>query len=114
MIVSYSDKYDILTTMYSISAREYFEILRLAILHVDGAWEDTSYKIMKYKKSDKVYECAIRILNTLHKENTAGTIEQLDSLCRRLQDDYNGNKEFEQHEEDRLAVYHAVEMLSKD
>lgn len=67
MIVNYSDKYDMLTTEYSISAREYFEILRLAILHVDGAWEDTSYKVMKHEKSDEVYKCAIEILNTLHK-----------------------------------------------
>lgn len=69
MIVKYSDKYDILTTEYSTSAREYFEILRLAILHVDGAWEDTSYKVMKHEKSDEVYKCAIEILNTLYKEN---------------------------------------------
>lgn len=69
MIVNYSDRYDILTTEYSISAREYFEILRLAILHVNGAWEDTSYKVMKHEKSDEVYKCAIEILNVLYKEN---------------------------------------------
>lgn len=67
MIVNYSDKYDILTTEYSISAREYFEILRLAILHVDGVWEDTSYKVVKHEKSDEVYKCAIRILKLLHR-----------------------------------------------
>lgn len=69
MIVNYSDKYDMLTTEYSISAREYFEILRLAILHVDGVWEDTSYKVATYEKSDGVYKCAIKILNVLYKEN---------------------------------------------
>lgn len=67
MIVNYSDKYDMLTTEYSISAREYFEILRLAILHVDGVWEDTSYKVVKHEKSDEVYKCATRILNLLHR-----------------------------------------------
>lgn len=69
MIVNYSDKYDILATEYSISAREYFEILRLAILHVDGAREDTSYKVATYEKSEEVYKCAIKILNLLYKEN---------------------------------------------
>lgn len=69
MIVNYSNKYDILTTEYSISAREYFEILRLAILHVDGVWEDTSYKVATHKKSNEVYKCAIEILNVLYKEN---------------------------------------------
>lgn len=28
----------------------------------------------------------------------------LNSLCKRLQDDYNGDKEFEQEEEDRLTM----------
>jgi hypothetical protein len=28
----------------------------------------------------------------------------LDSLCKRLQDDYNGNKHFVQLEEDRIAL----------
>lgn len=67
MIINYSDKYDMLTTKYSTSAREYFEILRLAILHVDGVWEDTSYKVVKHEKGDEVYKCAIEILNTLYK-----------------------------------------------
>lgn len=40
-------------------------------------------------------------------------IENLDSLCARLQDDYNGNKPFEQCEEDRLAVYDVIELLEK-
>lgn len=69
MIVNYSDKYDILATEYALSAREYFEILRLAILHVDKAWEDTSYKVVKHEKSDEVYKCAIKIINVLYKEN---------------------------------------------
>ena len=67
MIVNYSNKYDMLTTEYSVSAREYFEILRLAILHVDGVWEHTSYKVVKHEMNDEVYKCAIRILNLLHR-----------------------------------------------
>lgn len=77
MIVNYSDKYDMLATEYSISAREYFEILRLAILHVDGVWEDTSYKVATYEKSDEVYKCAIRILNLLHHETDNKRREQI-------------------------------------
>lgn len=37
----------------------------------------------------------------------------LDKLCRRLQDNYNDGKEFEQYEEDRLAVYDAIEYLNE-
>ena len=38
-------------------------------------------------------------------------IEILDSLCKRLQDDYNGINEFYQYEEDRLVVYNTIEIL---
>lgn len=37
----------------------------------------------------------------------------LDSLCRKLQDNYNDDKEFVQTEEDRLAVYDAIEYLNE-
>ena len=36
----------------------------------------------------------------------------LDKLCRKLQDDYNDGKEFVQSEEDRNAVYDAIEYLN--
>lgn len=42
-----------------------------------------------------------------------GLIKELDDLCKRLQDDYNGVKEFEQYEEDRLAIYTTIELLEK-
>lgn len=45
--------------------------------------------------------------------NKQELIRSLDSLCRRLQDDYNGEKPFEQYEEDRLAVYNVIELLKK-
>lgn len=38
-------------------------------------------------------------------------IKVLDGLCKRLQDDYNDGKPFEQFEEDRLAVYNTIERL---
>lgn len=41
------------------------------------------------------------------------TIRILDDLCKRLQDDYNCIKDFEQYEEDRLTVYSVIEILEK-
>lgn len=40
-------------------------------------------------------------------------IKNLDDLCKRLQDDYNNVKPFEQLEEDRLAIYNIIEILTK-
>lgn len=37
----------------------------------------------------------------------------LDDLCRRLQDDYAGDKQFDQKEDDRCAVYDAIELLEE-
>lgn len=37
----------------------------------------------------------------------------LDKLCRKLQDNYNDGKEFIQSEEDRNAVYDAIEYLNE-
>lgn len=37
----------------------------------------------------------------------------LDKLCRKLQDNYNDNTEFVQSEEDRNAVYDAIEYLNE-
>lgn len=38
---------------------------------------------------------------------------ELDKLCRKLQDNYNDDKEFVQSEEDRVAVYNAIEYLNE-
>lgn len=51
-----------LATNYNVSAKEYFTVLRLAILHVDGVWEESSYKVANYDKSDEVYKFAIEII----------------------------------------------------
>lgn len=40
-------------------------------------------------------------------------IMDLDSLAKRLQDNYNDGKEFKQVEEDRLAVCDAIEYLNE-
>ncbi len=36
---------------------------------------------------------------------------ELDSLCKRLQNNYNNDTAFEQAEEDRLIIYNILEML---
>ena len=45
--------------------------------------------------------------------NIKDVIADLDDLCKRLQDNYNDGIPFEQTEEDRLAVYNAIELLAK-
>lgn len=37
----------------------------------------------------------------------------LDDLCKRLQDDYAGAKDFEQYEDDRCAVYDAIDLIDE-
>lgn len=70
------ETYNRLTEYYSVSARKYFEVLRLALLHTQGVHADSSYytvkeiaKIDDTEKRKELYECAIRILKTLYKEN---------------------------------------------
>lgn len=58
--------YEKLTTELSVSAREYFMILRLAIYHTDGMYLKTSYEITQYDTSKESYELACRILKTLN------------------------------------------------
>ena len=60
-------KFNDLTTEYSVSAREYFYVLRLAIYHVDGVATDKSIDVVRYKKSDEVYRVAINILNAMYR-----------------------------------------------
>lgn len=58
-------QYNDLTMRYSVSAREYFMILRLAIYHIDGVNKETAYEITQYSKSNEVYRCACEILKAL-------------------------------------------------
>ena len=43
---------------------------------------------------------------------TPNSIQLLNNLCKRLQDDYNGNKTFEQQEEDRIIIYNIIDFLN--
>ena len=56
-----------LTREYCTSAREYFMILRLAILHITGDYLEKSYDITQYQKTDEIYVMAIRLLKTLNR-----------------------------------------------
>lgn len=47
------------------------------------------------------------------KEMFKNLITVLDDLCKRLQDDYNLVKPFDQYEEDRLVIYNVIERLEK-
>lgn len=48
-----------------------------------------------------------------NKEFIKSLATDLDRLCRKLQDNYNDGEPFEQSEEDRLAVYDAIEYLNE-
>ena len=60
-------KFNDLTTEYSVSAREYFYVLRLAIYHIDGVATSTSLEVAQYDKSTEVYRCACNILNAMYR-----------------------------------------------
>lgn len=60
------DQYNKLADDKTLSAREYFEILRLAIYHIDRQWCSTSVDVTAYDISDKIYRQAIEILKALY------------------------------------------------
>lgn len=61
------ETYDQLSSGYGTSAREYFMVLRLAILHVTGDNIETSFQVAQYEKSKEIYEAAIKILKALNR-----------------------------------------------
>lgn len=62
------DKFNKMTMRYSVSVREYFMILRLAIHHITGDYIEKSVGIAQYEKSDEVYKCACDLLLALQKK----------------------------------------------
>lgn len=59
--------FDDLTREYCTSAREYFMVLRLAILHITGKFLEKAYEIAQFEKTDEIYVMAIRLLKTLNR-----------------------------------------------
>ena len=49
----------------------------------------------------------------INKDFVNNLISDLDTLCRKLQDNYNDGKKFVQTEEDRVALYNAIELLNE-
>lgn len=58
-------KFNNITTDKAMTAREYFWVLRLAILHIDRKQLETSVEVAKYPKNAQIYECACRIAEAL-------------------------------------------------
>ena len=58
-------KYNELAIDKAISAREYFWVLKLAILHIDRKQLDTSVEVARYPKTNEIYKCACRIVKAL-------------------------------------------------
>lgn len=60
--------YNDLSERYSVSAKEYFKILQLAIFHITGDDVKTSYGTTQYKMTPEIYDLACQILMTLNRE----------------------------------------------
>lgn len=58
-------KYNELSKDKAMTAREYFWVLRLAILRIDRKQLETSVKVAQYPKNAQIYECACRIAKAL-------------------------------------------------
>lgn len=61
----YQILYDELSSEKAMTAREYFWVLRLAILHIDRKQLETSVEVAQYPKNAQIYECACRIARAL-------------------------------------------------
>lgn len=59
------EKYNKLSKDKAMSAREYFWVLRLAILRIDRKQLETSVEVAQYPKNAQIYECACRIAKAL-------------------------------------------------
>ena len=58
--------YNDLTCEYCTSVREYFMVLRLAILHITGKNLESSYEITQYPITEDIYRTAIKVLRVLN------------------------------------------------
>lgn len=59
------EKYNELSIVKAMSAREYFWVLRLAILRIDRKQLETSVEVAQYPKNAQIYKCACRIAKAL-------------------------------------------------
>lgn len=68
----YETEYNVISTTHSLSAREYFMVLRLALYHIKGVYAKKSTDIIeqlseysKLAQAEEVYHCAVRIAKTM-------------------------------------------------
>lgn len=60
-----SERWEQVAKDKSLTAREYFAILKLAIEHIDGKYLDSSYEVAIYNKSEEVYRQAVQLAKAL-------------------------------------------------
>ena len=70
-----------------------------------------------YENTDFVKDDFFSSINNISETDFINIVKEnydiLNNLCKRLQDDYNGEKAFEQYEEDRLALYNILESFDR-
>ena len=59
-------KYNEISMEYPLSAREYFDILKLALCHVDGIVANTFNEVMQAPKTEDTYRMACKLAKTLY------------------------------------------------
>ena len=60
------EEYNKISEKYKLSAREYFEILKLSLFHYYGVFYNTSSEVVKADKDKKVWKCACRIADAIY------------------------------------------------
>lgn len=60
-----SERWEQITKDKCLTARQYFQILRLAIERIDHKFLDSSYEVAVYAKSEEVYRQAVKIAKAL-------------------------------------------------
>lgn len=60
-----SERWDKVAKDKKLTARQYFQILRLAIERIDHKFVDSSYEVAVYAKSEEVYRQAVQLAKAL-------------------------------------------------
>lgn len=61
-----SERWEQVAKDKKLTARQYFQILRLAIERIDHNFVQSSYEVAVYAKSDEVYRQAVKIAKALN------------------------------------------------
>ena len=60
-----SERWEQIAKDKQLTARQYFQIMRLAIERIDHKFVESSYEVAVYAKSEEVYRQAIRLAQAL-------------------------------------------------